>query len=69
MRNTITLSVALVLALALSGAAHATDRATGLITVQQSQNESETGQQSKPQDQDMTPGCRYHGGENLELLV
>lgn len=36
---------------------------------QQSQNGDGAEQQSKPEEPDHVPGCRYRGGEELQLLV
>ena len=43
--------------------------ARGLQLVQQMQSGKGTEQQSKPEEPDHVPGCRYQGGEDLQLLV
>ncbi|MEM6499076.1 MAG: hypothetical protein AAGD43_05935 [Pseudomonadota bacterium] len=43
--------------------------AGAIILVQQSKKSPETEQQSRPDDHENMPGCRYQGGEDLQLLV
>ncbi|MEM7748024.1 MAG: hypothetical protein AAF346_07210 [Pseudomonadota bacterium] len=40
-----------------------------LILAQQTKKGGEPEQQSKPDDHENMPGCRYRGGEDLQLLV
>ena len=61
-------------ALSVSGSAPASEviqiqGARGLQFAQQTQSGKGTEQQSKPQEPEHAPGCRYRGGEELQLLV
>ena len=74
------LSVVMVLALVVSGAAHAAgtgwspecltiSKANDLILTQQQQPDNDSAQPGEHEDHDNVPGCRYRGGEDLQLLV
>ena len=43
--------------------------AHGLQLLQKMQSGKGTEEQSKPKEPDHAPGCRYRGGEDLQLMV
>lgn len=53
----------------LAAAATKSKSPSGLIFVQQSKQNGDAEQQSKQPDHETVPGCRYRGGEDLQLIV
>ncbi len=61
--------VAVPLGMQQNNAAVQAQSSGAIILAQQSKKSPDTEQQSKPDDHENMPGCRYQGGEDLQLLV